>query len=217
MATTIGHWRHLPTPLGADDRLELDAPLGADVLQTLSSNATHAARQNNLGTLWEHPGGDVWENLSTSGDAPNVLYWHREDSAGVFVRYCGAHRIRPYGERLTWPTIELRCRATAPSTYTTGVVLVARSTRGLPSVSDLWGQDTTTSTTMDDLSISLAMTDQWAGRETIACRAAGATTVPEESGDMPLVHLYVGAWCASGSGAAKGNLSGLTIFLKAPA
>lgn len=216
MGTTTEHWRWLPTPVGADDRLRLDQPLGADALQTIASNACHAARQNNLGTLWEHPGGDVWETLANADPAPDSLYWHREDSAGVFARYAGAHRIRPYGETSRWPTIELRARFQAPSTYTTGIVLVARRTPGLPSTSDLWGVATTTSTSFAAASISLEMADQWIGRETIACRPAGSASVPEESGELPLVHLYVGAWCASASGAAKGALSGLTIFLKAP-
>lgn len=217
MATTTEHWRWLPTPGGADDRLRLDQPLGADVLQTIASNATLAARQNNLGTLWEHPGGDVWEDLATSDPAPDSLYWHRENAAGVFVRYAGAHRIRPYGETTRWPTIELRGRAMAPAPYTTGLVLVARATPGLPSTSDLWGVATATTTSFSDLAISLDMRAERAGRESIACRPAGSASVPEESGEMPLVHIYVGAWCSSASGLAKGTISGLTVFLKAPA
>ena len=100
MGTTTGHWRHLPTPLGGDDRLELDAPLGADVLQTIASNATHAARQNNLSVLWEHPGGDVWTDLGTVFYPEHVdrLQWWEEDANGVFVRYAGAFRVRSYGE-----------------------------------------------------------------------------------------------------------------------
>lgn len=216
MATTTGHWRELPTALGADDRLELDAPLGAGVLQTIASGATHAARQNNLATLWEHPGGDVWTDLATYFYPVDNLHWWGEDSAGVFARYCGAFRVRLYGETTRLPTIELRARYAAPSTYTTGLMLVARRERGRPSGSDQFALATTTSTSLVDVSLSIALRDATLGREAFACRAAGSTDLPDEAGDMPLVHLYVGAWCTSGSGAAKGSLSGLTIFLQEP-
>lgn len=218
MATTTGHWRWLPTPLGADDRLELDAPGGSDVLQTIASNATHAARQNNLSTLWEHPGGDVWTDLyALLGDDPaDALQWWKEDGDGVFARYLGAHRIRPHGEASTWPTIELRARAVAPSTYTTGLVLVARPVPGRPSSADLHASVTTTSTTLTDVSLSLALDASRLGSEDIVCATPGATTPPAERGTLSLVHLYLGAWCTSGPGLSKGSLSGLTVFLKAP-
>mgnify|MGYP000939987664 CR=1 FL=1 len=216
MGTTTGFWRELPTALGAEDRLELDAPLGAGVLQTAASSACHAARQNNLATLWEHPGGDVWENLTSAFYPVDNLHWWGEDSAGVFARYCGAFRLRPFGETQRLPTIELRARYAAPSTYTTGIMLVARRERGRPSGSDQFALATTTSTSLTNVSLSIATRAESIGREAIACRAAGVTDLPDEQGDLPLVHLYVGAWCTSGGGAAKGSLSGISIFLKEP-
>lgn len=216
MTTTLGHWRHLPTALGADDRLELDSALGSDVLQTITSNATHAARQNELGTLWEHPGSDVWETLLPGVTGPNAINWSGEDSAGVFVRYCGAWRLRRYGETDTWPTIELRARIVAPATYTTGIILVARRERGRPTNADPYDSATTTSTSLTDVSLSITPRLDLIGREDFACRPAGSTDIPVESGTLPLVHLYVGAWCTSDSGAAKGSFSGITVFLGPP-
>lgn len=223
MATTTGFWRHLPTPLGADDRLALDAPLGAGTLQTIASNATHAARQNNLGTLWEHPGGDVFATMDGSDPADDLAWW-RTDVAdggfigGAFVRYCGAHRIRPWGETTSYPSIELRARMSAPSGYGTGIVLVARPAIARPSSGDLHTSTTTISTTPVDVSLSLASERIRAalGSQSVACRTPGDATLPTETGDLPIVHLWVGAWCTSNSSGSKGNLSGLTIFLKAP-
>lgn len=218
MTTTLGFWRHLPTALGADDRLELDAPLGADVLQTIASNACHAARQNELATLWEHPGGDVWTDLDAGGGSPaDDLAWYGLDSAGIFVRYAGAWRLRRWGETIQWPTIELRARIAAPSTYETGLILVARRERGRPTSADQYDFTTTTSTSLVDASLSITPRDATLGREAMTCRAPGSTDIPVESGELPLVHLYVGAWCTSGSGMAKGSLSGITIFLGPPA
>lgn len=214
--TTIGHWRHLPTPLGADDRLELDAPLGADVLQTLASNATHAARHNELGTLWEHPGGDVWTALQGGGGSPaDDMTWWGLDGDGVFARYAGAWRLRRWGETLLWPSIELRARIAAPSTYTTGIVLVARRERGRPTSADQYDAVTTTSTSLTDVSLLITPEERTLGTEAFSCVSPGATGIPDEAGDLPLVHLYVGAWCTSGSGAAKGSLSGFSLFLGA--
>lgn len=219
MSSTIGFYRRLPTPLGADDRLELDAPLGADVLQTLASNATHLARQNELGTLWEHPGGDVWTDL-VSGTDPldpvSGIQWGELDSAGVFVRYAGCWRLRPYGETGLWPKIEMRARIAAPSTYTTGILLVARAAQGRSFSTDQQDFATTTSTSLASVSATIEPVQRTRGREAITCRAATSTEPSEEAGELPLVHLYVGAWCTSGSGAAKGSLSGITIFLSPP-
>lgn len=217
MSTTLGFWRHLPTALGADDRLKLDAPLGADVLQTIASNATHATRQNELSTLWEHPGGDVWADLQGGGASPpDDLVWWGEDGDGIWVRYAGAWRLRRYGETERWPSIELRARIAAHATYETGLLLAVRSTRGRVTSADQYDFATTTNTSLTDVSLSIIPEERSLGREQMVCRSPGATGIPVETGELPLVHLYVGAWCTSASGAAKGSFSGVTIFLEPP-
>lgn len=209
---TIGQWIELPTSGGAADRFRADQPGGSGLLQIASSNATLACRENGLRHLWEDYGSaDVYADLPAAGVA--AFEWASED-AGAWSRFCGVHRVRLYGEQAVLPRLHLALRALAPSPYTLGVVLaVSRGTLAPDMAPGTYGTVTTTSTSATDLSVTFDLR-----REMLAPRAvslAGASGV-EEAGELAEVGVWVGAWCTSGSGVAKGALYGPTVFLREP-
>jgi hypothetical protein len=215
--TTIERWLHLPTPGGSDDHLRADHAGSSGLFQILSSNATHLARENGLRVLWEDRGGEFWEDLDAGGASndPTYLRWEDLDADGVYARLAGTYRVRLWGETAGLPRIELRCRAAAPSTYTTGVALVV-TTPGTSPISRTvggWAVATTTSTSITDLAVSLTAYPlshlEGSGRDP-------STRAIEERGDYTTVALWVGAWCTSGSSGAKGSLYGPTVFLRPP-
>ena len=211
---TIGQWIDLPTSGGAADRFRADQPGGAGLFRIAASNATLAARENGLRTLWEDYGSS---NVYTQTDptAWTETDWSREDSAGWWVRCAGVHRVRLYGEQSQLPRIELRCRALAPSTYTTGVMLVAMPALAIPSLSlGTYASDTTTSTSLDDLAVTLTLTPGALGLRPVSLTGAAGV---EEQGSVTEVALWVAAWCTSASSLAKGALYGVSVFLREPA
>jgi hypothetical protein len=129
--TTIGRWINLPTPSGASDPLRADESLDAGTLQILSSNVTHAARENNLRALYEYAGTDALYN-GLPGDAPENFPWDFGSSSGRVVLFAGTHRVRLYGETSTPPKLRVKLRGLAISTYTLGVLVVAMPAPGRP-------------------------------------------------------------------------------------
>ena len=104
--TTAGIWIDLPASGGAADRFRADQPLGAGLVQIASSNAEFACRENNLRTLWEHPGfTDINGTLILFGSPSSNVFEFPWDSVPGFgppvgVAYAGAHRM-PLGEELS--------------------------------------------------------------------------------------------------------------------
>lgn len=211
--TTIGQWIELPTSGGADDRFRADQPGGAGLFQIAASNATLAARENGLRHLWEDYGSaNVYAALPAAGVIG--FDWGAEDSAGAWVRFAGVHRVRLYGEQARLPRLHCALRALAPSTYTTGVILaVSRGVASPEPVTGTYVTVTTTSTTIVDLSLTLSLRPELLARRSVSCTGAAGI---EEAGELTEIGVWIGAWCTSGSGAAKGALYGPTIFLREP-
>jgi hypothetical protein len=222
--TTIGRWIWLPTPGGGDDRLAADLPLGAGLMATLASNACHAARENGLRPLWEHPGAEVFRGLYFGNDPGNGAFPWRGIGAvgaettppllltGLLAVHAGVYRVRRYGETRQWPTIRLQARCLSSSVaFNTGIVVVAVAMGGDPSTGRA-AFATTTSTTFVDLTADLELRDSDLFTGNISPDPDG-----DESGSMPTVALYVGAWNDSdGVGGAKGNTSSLSLFMVEP-
>lgn len=222
--TTVGRWLWLPAPGGADDRLSADLPLGSGLMATLASNACHAARENGLRTLYEHPGAEVFRDLYFGVDPVNGAFPWRGIGAvgsettpplvltGLLAVHAGVFRVRRYGETRQWPTIRLQARCLSSSaSFKTGIVLVALAVGGDPSTGRA-AYLTTTSTTFVDLTVDLPLRDSDLFTGNVA-PISSAT----ESGSMPTVALYVGAWSTSdGVGGAKGNVSGFSIYMVEP-
>ena len=213
MSIVVAPWIDLPTSGGAADRLRADQPGGAGVLQIAASNATLAARENGMRTLWESYGSSS-VYTTTDPTAWTDTDWGREDSAGWYVRCAGVHRLRTYGEQSRLPRVELRCRALAPSTYTTGVLLLLAPRLDQPALTPgLYGTATTTSTSLTALRVTL--TPELSVLGTRSCSLSGASGV-EEQGQVTEVAVWVAAWCTSASSLAKGALYGVTVFLREP-
>jgi len=210
--TTIGRWLDLPAA-----RFQADKPLGSGLVQIVGSNAELAARENNLRTLWEHPGSsNIYADLPLGG-VP-FFDWDTDASAGRFTAFCGVHRVRPHGSSGLWPKLVLRARGLAPSTYTLGLILVALPAPGLPSVSaGLYDTITTTATSLTDLTLSLSLDSSRVGQTPIRPRLGhGAITTVDEAGEAPSVALYLGAWCTSGGSGSKAELHEITLYLAPP-
>lgn len=211
---TIGHWIELPTGGGASDRFRADQPGGSGVLQIAASNATLACRENGLRTLWEDPGSpDVYLDNRTTG-YPSTFRWHEEDSAGAYVRLAGVFRVRLYGETRDPPRVHLACRALAPATYTTGIIVAAFPLLDSPvSAPGHYATATTTSTTIVDLAATLTLGPGLLGVRPTTHRSAGTVV---ESGAQTELAIWVGAWCTSGSSGSKAEICGLTLSLREP-
>jgi hypothetical protein len=209
--TTIGRWLDI-----AAARASKNQPLGAGLMQMMASNATHAARENEIRPLWEHPGdANIYADLPLGG-VP-FFDWDTESSAGRFTAFCGIHRARRYGETIKFPRLELRYRGLAPSTYDLGVILLAMPGPGQPSTSGVYDTLITSATSLTACKITLDLSALNVGSSLIAPRTGtGAITTLPESGRVPSVAVYVGAWCTSGSGGAKAEMRGMTLFLREP-
>lgn len=212
MTTTIGRWIDLPASGSGADRFAADEPGGAGLFQIASSNATLAARENGLRSLWEDRGSElIWDGLGVVGDATTFL-WSAEDTVGVWARYAGAFRVRLWGESARMPRLHLAARALAPSPSTTGLLLAITAPGQAPSMrAGTWASTTTTSTTPADLEVVLSLAPELVSREGITLGAG------DESGELPLLGVWVGAWCTSGTSASKGAVYAPSLFLREPA
>jgi hypothetical protein len=214
--TTGGTWVRLPTALGAADRARADQPGDAALFQLLASNATLATRENELRVLWERLPIQVWADCTVTNDERTLL-WSGDASAGVLAQWCGTHRVRLYGEQQRPPRLVLSFRGAAPAAQTLGVILLAMPAFGDPDVSvPTQGVVRHTTTTMTDLSIAVDLTPATLGRTTIVPSPTGSPLVTTETGDMPSISVFVGAWCTSNSSGAKASLGGMTLYLEPP-
>lgn len=210
--TTIGRWLDIAAARAAKNQ-----PLGAGHMQMMASNATLAARENEIRPLWEHPGSsNVYADLPLGG-VP-FFDWDTEETAGRFTAFCGVHRARRYGETIKYPRLELRLRGLAPSTFQLGVILVAMPGPGQPSAgTGLYTTLTTGSTSLTPMKLTLDLAPLAMGSSLIAPRTGtGTITTLPESGRVPSVAVYVGAWCTSGGSGAKAEMRGMTLFLREP-
>ena len=216
---TAGIWIDLPASGGASDRFRVDQPLGAGLVQIASSNAEFACRENNLRTLWEHPGfTDVDGTLSLFGSPSATVEefpWDMIQTApsAVGVAYAGAHRMRGYGSTGDLPLITISARLKAGG-GTAGVVLVANG-GGRPQPGEPYVVLTSTSTPYERKTATLALTLGDVFSRSIAPLVEDTTPPgePIESGVDTIVHLWVGVWNGSG---AKTSTRGMTIYLGAP-
>lgn len=213
--TTIGRWIDLPTSGGGSDRLALDQPGGAGLLQIAASNACLAARENGLRPVWEDFGSsDVHANLLIANN-PLGFWWRGEDSDGVYARFAGTFRVRLFGETATAPRLHLAARALAPSGYETGIILaVSRGAAWPEMLSTLYGTATTSSTSLVDLSVTLPIGPELLTPEPTSLQSEGAAVT--EAGLHTVLGVWVGAWCTSGDGASKGAVYGPTVLLREP-
>lgn len=217
--TTAGRWIDLPTATGGASLLGQDDPLSSGLVQIAASNATLAARENSLRTLYEHPGADTIQ-ASLEWDSIDGFPWDRDpaDAAGApLILFAGVHRVRRYGETGQYPTVTLRARLAAPATYTAGIILVARRDMGRPTSADARGHVTTAATTLTTVSISLNVS-RVLGERAIAPRIGSAIPAPPppEVGAESVVALYVGVYRTGGVGAWKAAVAGISIYLAAP-
>jgi hypothetical protein len=216
---TAGIWIDLPASGGAADRFRADQPLGAGLVQIASSNAEFACRENNLRTLWEHPGfTDVDGTLSLFGSPSATVEefpWDMIQTApsAVGVAYAGAHRMRGYGSTGDLPLITISARLKAGG-GTAGVVLVANG-GGRPQPSDRYEVIGSTSAPYERKTATLALTLGDVFSRSIAPLVEDTTPpgAPIEPGVDTIVHLWVGVWNSSG---AKTSTRGMTIYLGAP-
>ena len=215
---TAGIWIDLPTSGGAADRFRADQPLGAGLVQIASSNAEFACRENNLRTLWEHPGfTDIDGTLDFfSSGSSSVLEFPWDavpGSSTVGVAYAGAHRMRGYGSTGVLPLITISTRIKAGG-GTAGVVLVANG-GGRPQPRDLYVVIGSTSATYERKTGTLALTLGDVFSRSIAPVVEDTTPpgAPIEPGVDTIVHLWVGVWNSSG---AKTSTRGMTIYLGVP-
>lgn len=215
---TAGIWIDLPTSGGVADRFRADQPLGAGLVQIASSNADFACRENNLRTLWEHPGfTDIDGTLDLFGSPSATVLEFPWDavpgSSAVGVAYAGAHRMRGYGSTGDLPLITISARLKAGG-GTAGVVLVANG-GGRPQPSDPYAVIGSTSTPYERKTATLALTLGDVFSRSIAPVVEDTTPpgAPIEPGVDSIVHLWVGVWNSSG---AKTSTRGMTIYLGAP-
>lgn len=218
---SLGRFVHLPTAGGADDRLRADQPLSSGIMQILASNAYIAAYENNLRTLWEHPGDTDVAGLlgyGTSAGAGTDIYqfdWDADPFSSSTVRsyFCGLHRIRPLPDG-RWPNVTLAAKALNGGAATTGVILCGRREPGRPQPTDLYGTASTTSGTLASVSATIAVTEGHVGSRITAPldEAAAAGTPPAEMGRDTVMAFYVGVY-ASG---AKATVRQLSLFLTPP-
>ena len=215
---TAGIWIDLPASGGASDRFRADQPLGAGLVQIASSNAEFACRENNLRTLWEHPGfTDIDGTLNLfSSPSSSVLEFPWDavpGSSAVGVAYAGAHRMRGYGSTGALPKITISTRLKAGG-GAAGVVLVANG-GGRPQARDPYVSIGSTSGTYERKRGDLVLTLGDVFSRSIAPVVEDTTPPgePIEDGVDSIVHLWVGVW---NSIAAKTSTRGMTIYLGAP-
>lgn len=231
MSTTIGQWITLPAAGGSQDPMRASEPLGAGRVQILASNATHAARENGLRVVGEVTPRDIHAGLEWTGTS-NVdrLSWNdgttTSSYAGGLAMYLGAHRIRQYGETIAFPRVSLYAEVKSGLEggvyYPVHVLLAVRSSHGIPSSADLWGEAASSgvAATWEDLAVTLELRgSSLSSDRTFGLRdVTGTTSDVTEGGVMREVHLYVAAWSdAAGLSAGKGRLGGMTVVLREPA
>jgi hypothetical protein len=215
---TAGIWIDLPASGGAADRFRADQPLGAGLVQIASSNAEFACRENNLRTLWEHPGfTNVDGTLNLFGSPSAIVLEFPWDavpgSSAVGVAYAGAHRMRGYGSTGTLPKITISTRLKGGGS-SAGVVLVANG-GGRPQPRDPYVQIASASPTYERKRGDLMLTLSDVFSRSIAPLVEDTTPPgePIEDGVDSIVHLWVGVWNSTG---AKTSTRGMTIYLGAP-
>ena len=123
--TTAGRWIALPTAGGAADRARANQPADGALMQVLASNATLAARENGLRTLWERGPAEVYLDIpSPHSDDPAWFPWSITNASGYMLEYAGVHRVRPWGETQNAPRIVLATRGSVSSAlYSLAVAL----------------------------------------------------------------------------------------------
>lgn len=212
--STIGWWIDLPTSGGASDRLALDEPGGAGLFQIAASNACLACRENELRTLWEDFGtSDVHGDLLIAGD-PSTFDWRAEDDSGIWVRHAGIFRVRLYGETAALPRLHFAARGYAPSGEELGIVLAVSRGATLPDATSPIAFVTTSATSLVDLAVDLTLHLEDLVTESLTLQSEGDAV--SEAGVYTTASVWVGAWCTSGSDAAKGSLYGASVLLREP-
>lgn len=210
-------WLDRGTSGGSRDVLLADQPLGAGTAQILASNATRAARENGLRTLWQDAGTDD-VRCFLAYDTLDSFTWDLAPGSGGAVWYAGQHRVRQHGEGGAMPRIRLTARIAAPSPYEAGIVLVVRADAGRPSGADQTASASTTSTTMTDLDATIALDAAITRRDEFRPRIGSATPPVSsvEVGAESTINVWVGAYRTGGTGAWKASVAGLSVYLLAP-
>jgi len=219
---TPARWIDLPASGGADDRFRAGQPLSSGLMQIAANNATLAAYENGLRTLWNHPGQtDIagllgWGPRAGLGVAAEDFPWDSDPfgSGSVMLLFAGVHRIRqtPYGQ---WPRVQLRARMSCAGGSTAGLILVGRPRLGRPQPGDLLDHQTVTSATMTDVTCTLAPLNAHVGLRDSAPRDERSVPSPSpaEQGRDPVMAFYVGAYT---NGAGKALVRGLSLHLTDP-
>lgn len=218
----VGKWIDLPASGGADDRFRAGQPLSSGLMQIAANNASLAAYENNLRTLWEHPGqSDIAGLLGYGlraglGVSPDDFPWDDDPfaSGSVMTLFAGVHRIRqtPDGR---WPRVQLHARMSCAGGSTAGLILVGRPQLGRPQPGDLRDHQTVTSTSMADVTCTLAPLNAHIGLRTSAPRDERTVPSPSpaEQGTDTVMAFYVGAYT---DGAGKALVRGLSLYLTDP-
>lgn len=211
---TTGLWIDLPASGGAGDRLSADEPGGAGLFQIAASNACLAARENGLRVLFEDVGSSaVHGDLLIAGD-PSSFDWRAEDTSGVWVRHAGVFRVRLYGETSALPRLHFAARGYAPSGEELGIVLAVSRGVALPDATSPRAFVTTSATSLTDLAVDLTLTLEDLVAESLTLQSEGDAV--SEAGVCTTASVWVGAWCTSGTDAAKGALYGPSVLLREP-
>lgn len=214
--TTAGTWIRLPTALGADDRARADQPGDAALFAILASNATLAARENGLRVLHEIAPVQVWADCAVT-DEPTTLLWSGLPGDGVLATWCGAHRVRLYGETQRAPRVVLAGRGASTAGQTLGVVVLVMPSFDAPDpLVATQAVARTTSTSVVSLTATVTLTPEALGVRSIVTPAGGSPLTVRETGRITEVNIFVGAWCTSNSAGAKASLGALTLYLREP-
>lgn len=221
MTTLVERWIDLPASGGAHDRFAANEPLGSGLMQIAASNACRGSRENNLRTLWEHPGAVDVEGDAGSDGFPGELAWdfNPEASFAPLILFAGVHRLRPYGETSRFPRIVLSCLASVSAPEAATIVLVARPSMGRPTPADANARAVTTAGTLTRISATLTVPSGTVGTRAISPRI-GNFVPPQpipEAGVDTVVALYVAAYRSGGDDTMiKGQFAGFTIYLIEP-
>lgn len=227
---TLGRVIHLPAAAGAASNARTNQPLGADLMQIASSNATHMCREGGLRVLFEDPGTfAAYRPLPTPANLDSFL-WDGDPASGYYARFCGVHRLRWYGEQLQYPRVEVRCRmrtattsGAAEGTYTGRLIVVATPGFAAPrySIHPHASGAAVASYTLADVTatVTLPASGGVPARRTNVPRTS--TTVPpvppDEQGDDLAAGVWVGAYCDSNQSTDPVYVLGLTVYLREPA
>ena len=214
--TTLGTWVRLPLALGADDRMRADEPGSATDFAVIGSNATLAARENELRVLWERGPFEVWADCAETDDE-RTLRWNATEGDGVLAQFCGVHRVRVRDDGQA-PTVTFTVRGAPPSGETLGIVILVLPAFAAPDpLAPARGVARRSTASTGRLSATVTLTPDALGTRTVTPVAGYAPAASvDEQGTMTEVAVYVGAWCTSDSSGAKASLGGMTVYLAEP-